>query len=145
MVSPPVPVTMPSNGAVRVAPRSAALALSTWDWAASTDAWSAASWALDAPLLAWSAASWDWAEARLASACAACALSVGESMLASGWPLTTRCPAVASTAVTWPAALKLSVALFFGSMVPVADSVWLSVVLITGTTLVTVPASRPAG
>ena len=63
MVRPPTPVTMPPNGAVSVAPLSAVLALFTWDWAALTDAWSAASWALDA-LLAWSWESCDWAPAR---------------------------------------------------------------------------------
>ena len=65
----------------------------TWDWAALTDAWSAASWALDA-LLAWSWESWDWAPARLARACAACALSEAESMVARIWPFVTRCPTV---------------------------------------------------
>ena len=79
-VSPTV-TTMPSIGDVSAAPLSAALALSAWDWAALTDAWSAASWALDA-LLAWSWESWDWAPARLASACAAWALSEGSPW----WP-----------------------------------------------------------
>ena len=65
-------------------------------------------------------------------------------MLASGWPLTTRSPALAGAAVTWPAAPKLSVALFFGSMVPVADRLWLSVIRTTGTMLVTVPG-EPLG
>ncbi len=46
--------------------------------------------------------------------------------------------------MTWPAAPKLSVALFFGSMVPVADRLWLSVVRTTGTMLVTVPG-EPLG
>src|ERR1019366_1097591 len=115
-VSPTV-TTMPSIGEVSVAPLSATLALSAWDWAALTDAWSAASWALDA-LLAWSWESWDWAPARLASACAACALSEGESMVARVWPTVTRCPTCTSTAVTCPAALKLSVSVVAGSRVP---------------------------
>src|ERR1039458_46596 len=95
-VSPTV-TTMPSIGEVSVAPLSATLALSAWDWAALTDAWSAASWALDA-LLAWSWESWDLAPARLASACAACALSEGESMVARVWAVVTRCPTCTSTA-----------------------------------------------
>src|ERR1022692_1214244 len=119
-VSPTV-TTMPSIGEVSVAPLSAALALSAWDWAALTDAWSAASWAVDA-LLAWSWESWDWAPARLASACAACALSEGESMVARVWPIVTRCPTCTSTAVTCPAALKLSVSVVAGSMVPLVES-----------------------
>src|ERR1039457_6534087 len=118
-VSPTV-TTMPSIGEVSVAPLSAALALSAWDWAALTDAWSAASWAVDA-LLAWSWESWDWAPARLASACAACALSEGESMVARVWPTVTRCPTCTSTAVTCPAALKLSVSVVAGSMVPLVE------------------------
>src|SRR6202043_3721638 len=68
----PAETTMPLTGDVSVVPARAALAVPTWDWAALTDDWSAASWALDA-LLAWSWESWDWAPARLARACAACA------------------------------------------------------------------------
>src|ERR1039457_6036669 len=129
-VSPTV-TTMPSIGEVSVAPLSAALALSAWDWAALTDAWSAASWAVDA-LLAWSWESWDWAPARLASACAACALSEGESMVARVWPTVTRCPTCTSTAVTCPAALKLSVSVVAGSMVPLVESACRMVVVTAG-------------
>src|ERR1039457_3355495 len=129
-VSPTVTM-MPSIGEVSVAPLSATLALSAWDWAALTDAWSAASWALDA-LLAWSWESWDLAPARLASACAACALSEGESMVARAWPVVTRCPTCTSTAVTCPAALKLSVSVVAGSMVPLVESACRMVVVTAG-------------
>ncbi len=54
-------------------------------------------------------------------------------MVARAWPSVTCCPTVASTAVTWPAASKLSVLVDAGSMVPVEESVWRRVVLITGT------------
>src|SRR6266851_6044982 len=116
----PAETTMPLTGDVSVVPARAALAVPTSDWAALTDDWSAASWALDA-LLAWSWESWDWAPARLARACAACALSEAESMVARAWPFVTRCPTVTSTAVTWPGAPKLSVAVVAGSMVPVEE------------------------
>ena len=54
-------------------------------------------------------------------------------MVARVWPAVTCCPTVAYTAVTWPAAPKLSVLVVAGSMVPVEDSVWRMVVLAAGT------------
>jgi hypothetical protein len=123
---------MPSIGAVSVAPLAACSALSTWDWSALTDAWSAASCALDAP----PASSWEsraWSPARVAWAWATCATSVGELMTARAWPAVTRWPTVAYTSVTWPAALKLSVLVDAGSMVPVEESVWRMVVMVAGT------------
>jgi hypothetical protein len=123
---------MPSIGAVSVAPLAACSALSTWDWSALTDAWSAASCALDAP----PASSWEsraWSPARVAWAWATCATSVGELMTAGAWPAVTRWPTVAYTSVTWPAALKLSVLVDAGSMVPVEESVWRMVVMVAGT------------
>src|SRR5271170_214369 len=137
-VSPTV-ATMPSAGAVSVAPASAVFALSSWDWSALTDAWSAVSWALDAPL----ASSWEsraWSPASAAFACAAWAASVGEFIVARAWPSVTCCPTVASTAVTWPAASKLSVLVDAGSMVPVEDSAWRRVVLAAGTSWYDGPA-----
>ena len=137
-VSPTV-ATMPSIGAVSVAPLAASSALSTWDWSALTDAWSAASCALEAlPVSSWESRA--WSPASVASAWATWATSAGELMTARAWPAVTCCPTVAYTSVTWPAALKLSVLVDAGSMAPVVDSVWLMVVLTTGTRLEDGPA-----
>src|SRR5208282_2145027 len=64
----------------------------------------------------------------------------GEFIVARAWPSVTCCPTVASTAVTWPAASKLSVLVDAGSMVPVEDSAWRRVVLAAGTSWYDGPA-----
>src|SRR4051812_24988546 len=91
--------TVPSIGAVRVAPFNDAWALASWAWAATRLAWSDWIWAADA-LLVWSLESFAVAESTLACALVTWLWRAAESRVANTVPLGTCWPAFTFTAVT---------------------------------------------
>jgi len=81
-------------------------------------------------------ASFDWSAAKVAWAWVTVAVNVVGSRVARVWPTVTVWPALTSTAVTRPATAKERLAWLDGSMVPLADTAWVIVPVVTVWTLV---------
>ena len=80
---------------------------------------------------AWSVANLDWSDATVAWTWAAVAASEVGSMVARVWPAVTVWPVVTLTAVTRPLTANDRLAWLAGSMVPVDDTVWVIVPVVT--------------
>src|SRR5665648_1177908 len=129
-------VSRPSTGATSVAPAIASAATSTAAWATSTCAAFAAIWASDAsePSSASSlSASLASAAASVALAESRSALRVSVSIVASVWPAVTVWPAATATEVTVPLASKLTSSWTVGVKVPLATTLFSSVVRLAAT------------
>ena len=134
--------TVPAIDAVSVAWPSASCAAVTLLWAEVTWALAEAIWPAFAAAVAAVSCAWAAVSCCCARVTAACRL-VG-SMAASIWPAVTVSPTLTPTEVTLPLCANVRLAWLAGSIVPVAETVSLTVSVVAATSWVVVADSAAA-